>query len=275
MESDRYTRLKALKEFGYDINWDNLKKFHIGIIGVGGLGAISAEMATRCGIGRISLFDFDIVEEVNLNRLFYKPEHVGSLKVDAAKSILNQVNPDVKIFTYGKDIMDMDFEPIFDELIQDMDIILNGVDTLPAREYLNIKCVRYKIPYINAGASRSGLSGYVHPIIPYKTACSACLKRISIKSYKDRGEPCSASLPSTMAILASIQIQEMLKYLLKFGKMIDYIMYNMLSGEFSHYKTLRDKNCPICGQDWITEEDFKESKLEKNEINELIKKLEE
>jgi len=257
MDSDRYTRLKAIKEFGYDINWDDLKKYHVGIVGVGGLGAVSAEMATRCGIGKISLFDFDIVEEVNLNRLFFKPQHVGLLKVEAAKNILKEINPDVEFFTYPKDIMDMDFEPIFDKKIQEIDIILNGVDNLAAREYLNIKCIRFKIPYINAGASRSGLSGYVHPIIPYKTACSACIKRINIEKSNDRGEPCTASLPSTMAILASIQIQELLKYLLKFGTMIDYVMYNMLSGEFSYYKTIRDNNCSICGDFNVLKENEK------------------
>ena len=44
MTQNRYTRLKAIKEFGYDINWDDLKKFDIGIVGIGGLGCVSAEM---------------------------------------------------------------------------------------------------------------------------------------------------------------------------------------------------------------------------------------
>ena len=40
MTQDRYTRLKAIKEFGYDINWDDLKKCHTGIVGIGGLGCV-------------------------------------------------------------------------------------------------------------------------------------------------------------------------------------------------------------------------------------------
>ena len=260
--NDRYTRLKAIKEFGYDINWDDLNRYHIGIIGVGGLGVVSAEMAVRCGIGKISLFDFDIVEAVNLNRLCYEPKHIGQLKTDVAKQMLGEINPDVEIFSYGKDIMDLDFEPTFEELMKNMDIVLNGLDNIPAREYLNAKCVKFNIPYIDAAASRSGLSGYIHPIIPYKTSCSACLKRIGINSPKDRGEPCTASLPSTMALLASMQIQEALKFLLKFGKLINYAMYNMLTGEISHYNVLRDENCSVCG---IIKEDLDE--FEANDIN--------
>ena len=37
----------------------------------------SAEMLTRCGIGRLQLYDFDTVELANMNRLFFRPEHAG------------------------------------------------------------------------------------------------------------------------------------------------------------------------------------------------------
>lgn len=273
-KENRYTRLKAIKEFGYDIDWDNLKQYHIGVIGVGGLGVVSSEMAVRCGVGKLTLFDFDKVEEVNLNRSMYKPKHIGLLKAEVAKKILKKINPDVEIAAFSKDVMRMEFEPIFDDLIQDMDLILNGVDNLPAREYLNVKCVKYRIPYIDAGASRSGLSGYVHPIIPFQTACSACLKRVSIKPPSERGKPCTASLPSTMAILASIQIQEMLKYLLKFGEPINYLMYNFITGEFSSYKALRDKNCLICGENSKIIK-IEKTSLDDEKMEDLIKKLEE
>jgi ubiquitin-like modifier-activating enzyme 5 len=241
MPEDRYTRLKAIKEFGYDIDWEDLKSFHIGIVGIGGLGCVSSEMATRCGIGKLTLFDFDEVADVNLNRSMYKPKDVGKSKVEVASNVLKSINPDVNIIYFKNDIMDIDFEPIFEREILKFDIILNGLDNIPAREYLNIKCIRHKIPYIDAGASRSGLSGYVQPIIPYETSCAKCIKSFQINPA------CVASLPSTMAILASIQIQEMLKYLLKFGKLIEYIVYDMISGQFINYKTKRDENCPICG----------------------------
>jgi ubiquitin-like modifier-activating enzyme 5 len=248
MPNDRYTRLKAIKEFGYDIDWEELTQFSVGIVGVGGLGCVSAEMAARSGIGRIVLFDFDTVEIVNLNRHIFKEKHLGKSKVKIVAKILKEINPDVKIEYHDNDIMDPTFEEIFDNTLKKLDIILNGLDNIPAREYLNFKCVSLKIPYIDAGASRSGLSGYVHPIIPYKTACAKCISSIEIKLPDERGEPCVASLPSTMAILASIQFQEMIKYLLNFGTMIDYLMYGMTNGKFLSYKTKRDPNCLVCGK---------------------------
>ena len=273
MTQNRYTRLKAIKEFGYDITWDDLKQYHIGIVGVGGLGCVSAEMAARCGIGKLTLFDFDTVELVNLNRSMYKPEHVGQPKVEIAYKILKDINPDVDIFYFNNDIMDNNFESTFEKEILKLDIILNGLDNIPAREYLNSKCIRFKIPYIDAGASRSGLSGYVHPIIPSKTSCAKCIKSIAINLPDERGEPCVASLPSTMAILASIQIQEMLKFLLNFGKMIDYLVYNMLSGQFSNYSTKKDEDCPICGGMEANESIKIDKKISKKDLDSLITKL--
>ncbi len=272
MTKDRYTRLKAIKEFGYDINWDDLKKLHTGIVGIGGLGCVSAEMAVRCGIGKLSLFDFDNVDIVNLNRNMFKEGDIGQPKVDVASQILKEINPDVEIQCFNTDIMAPGFESKFEYEIKQMDVILTGLDNIPAREYLNAKCVLFKIPYIDAGASRSGLSGYVHPIIPYKTACAKCLSSITIDLPDEKGESCVASLPSTMAILASIQIQEMLKYLLKFGKMVDYVMYHMITGQFLNYTTLRDVNCPICGNKTQRDKKDVKPKVTQKELEDIIEK---
>ena len=275
MKEDRYTRLKAIKEFGYDVNWDDLKRIHIGIVGIGGLGCVSAEMAVRCGVGKLSIFDFDTVEYVNLNRHMFKEEHIGQLKVKIASKILKEINPDVEIYSFNQDIMNPNFEASFEKELSNFDIVLNGLDNIPAREYLNAKCVRLRVPYIDAGASRSGLSGYVHPVIPYKTACAKCMSIIAIDTPDERGDPCVASLPSTMAILASIQIQEMLKYLLKFGVMVDYVMYHMVTGKFLSYKTKQDENCPICGTKSQNFKNSVKSRISKGEIDHLIEKLKE
>lgn len=50
--------------------------FHEIFQGVGGVGSVAAEMLTRCGIGRLLLYDYDKVELANMNRLFFRPEQV-------------------------------------------------------------------------------------------------------------------------------------------------------------------------------------------------------
>ena len=46
------------------------------VVGVGGVGSVTAEMLTRCGIGKLILFDYDKVELANMNRLFFQPHQV-------------------------------------------------------------------------------------------------------------------------------------------------------------------------------------------------------
>ena len=40
--------------------------------------SVAAEMLTRCGIGKLILFDYDKVELSNMNRLFFRPDQVIS-----------------------------------------------------------------------------------------------------------------------------------------------------------------------------------------------------
>ena len=60
----------------------------VAVVGVGGVGSVTAEMLTRCGVGKLLLFDYDKVELANMNRLFFQPHQAGLSKVDAAKKTL-------------------------------------------------------------------------------------------------------------------------------------------------------------------------------------------
>ena len=53
-------------------------------------------MLTRCGVGTLLMYDYDIVELANMNRLFFRPEHCGMTKTQAATVTLREINPDVQ-----------------------------------------------------------------------------------------------------------------------------------------------------------------------------------
>lgn len=76
----------------------------VAVVGVGGVGSVTADMLTRCGIGKLLLFDYDTVEIANMNRLFYQPHQRGQSKVAAAAHTLSNINPDVDIRTFNYDI---------------------------------------------------------------------------------------------------------------------------------------------------------------------------
>ncbi len=74
------------------------------IVGVGGVGSVAAEMLTRCGIGKLLLFDYDKVELANMNRLFFRPEHAGLSKTEASRRTLEEINPDVQFEVFDGNI---------------------------------------------------------------------------------------------------------------------------------------------------------------------------
>jgi ubiquitin-like modifier-activating enzyme 5 len=218
------------------------------IVGVGGLGSVASEMLARCGIGKLFLFDKDEVSIVNLNRMGFFEKDLGKPKVEVFSQYLHAVNPEVEIIAVHGDIMLPDIDEEFEKAINASDIVLMGLDNFPARTFVNQKCIRLNRILVDAGAARSALSGHVHPIFPKSNACMACtgIIRPPLESAP-RGEPCVASLPTTMSILAGIQVQETLKILLGIGTPIDYLTYNAISGQFHSHFTKRDVKCPVCG----------------------------
>ena len=62
------SRLYALKKMGVVENYEEIAKKCVIIVGVGGVGSVTAEMLTRIGVGKLILFDYDKVEIANMNR---------------------------------------------------------------------------------------------------------------------------------------------------------------------------------------------------------------
>lgn len=69
----------------------------VAIIGCGGLGSNVAEMLVRSGVGRLTLVDFDTVDERNLNRQFFFRDQIGMPKVVALAENLRRIRSDVRL----------------------------------------------------------------------------------------------------------------------------------------------------------------------------------
>ncbi|KAL3903054.1 MAG: hypothetical protein SGPRY_011825 [Prymnesium sp.] len=63
-----YSRLMALKSMGVVKNYDRVREFSVAIVGIGGVGVSVVEMLTRCGVGKIIIYDFDKIELANMNK---------------------------------------------------------------------------------------------------------------------------------------------------------------------------------------------------------------
>ncbi|ETN64030.1 ubiquitin-activating enzyme E1 [Anopheles darlingi] len=260
VDSNPYSRLMALQRMGIVKEYENIRKKSIAVVGVGGVGSVAADMLTRCGIGKLLLFDYDKVELANMNRLFFTPDQAGLSKVEAAAKTLSFINPDVTIATHNYNITTVDNFSQFMEAISNggvvpgtpVDIVLSCVDNFEARMAINTACNELSQHWFESGVSENAVSGHIQFLRPGETACFACAPPLVVAENIDektlkRAGVCAASLPTTMGIVASMLVQNALKYLLLFGTVSDYVGYNALTDFFP---MMALKPNPTCDDRW-------------------------
>lgn len=133
-------------------NLSKLQKLKVGIAGAGGLGSNCALNLVRSGFKRFKIVDFDVVEPSNLNRQFYFLDQLNTPKVDALRSNLLRINPDLEIETLKTRIERENVKEIF----QDCDIVVEAFDKAVYKALITES-------YFSSGkllVSASGLAGW-------------------------------------------------------------------------------------------------------------------
>lgn len=255
VDSNPYSRLMALKRMGIVENYEKIREFTIAIVGIGGVGSVTAEMLTRCGIGKLILFDYDNVELANMNRLFFQPHQAGQSKVEAAANTLRYINPDVEIEVRNYNITTIDNFSDFMNTISTsslangpVDLVMSCVDNFEARMAINTACNELNQKWFESGVSENAVSGHIQFIVPGETACFGCAPPLIVASSIDektlkREGVCAASLPTTMGIVAGFLVQNTLKFLLNFGQVSYYLGYNAMEDFFPKMILKPNPNC--------------------------------
>lgn len=256
-DDNPYSRLMALKRMGVVENYELIRTFAVIIVGVGGVGSVVAEMLTRCGIGKLLLFDYDKVELANMNRLFFRPEQSGMSKVDASLETLRGINPDVEFEAYNRNITTTEnFEHLMDRIQKGgldgksgVDLVLSCVDNYAARMTINQACNELGQTWMESGVSENAVSAHIQTMIPGRYACFECAPPAVVAAGEDENKikregVCAASLPTTMGITAGFLAQATLKHLLKFGSVSNFLGYDAMGDFFPSY--LMSPN-PECG----------------------------
>jgi len=149
-ELERYSRHLIIPEFNIQ-GQKMLKVAKVLIVGAGGLGAPLLQYLTAAGVGTIGIVDFDIVEESNLQRqVLFSIHDVGKPKVEAAKSKLQGLNPNILFNTYN---LKLTSENAL-EIIRNYDVVADGTDNFPTRYLVNDACVILNKPNVYASIFR-------------------------------------------------------------------------------------------------------------------------
>jgi len=130
-------------------NITKLKKAHVLVCGLGGVGAAAAEMLCRSGIGEMTIVDSDKIHSSNRNRQI--PALIsteGMMKTEVMKQRLLDVNPKLKLVINSNYIKD---DKITDVLsLAEYDYVIDAIDTLSPKIYLIYHCMRMKLRLISS-----------------------------------------------------------------------------------------------------------------------------
>lgn len=115
-----------------DKKMQKLNASHVAVFGVGGVGGYTLEMIARAGVGEITIVDFDVVSESNINRqLVALHSTIGRLKTDVFKERLLDINPSLKLNIYSikfcAGTVDEIFKHKFDYVVDAIDDVKNKV----------------------------------------------------------------------------------------------------------------------------------------------------
>ncbi|MGD0582296.1 MAG: ThiF family adenylyltransferase [Bacteroidales bacterium] len=143
-DEDRYSRQSFLGEFSQQV----LSIIKVGIIGLGGGGSHIVQQLAHLGILNYVLFDGDILEDSNLNRLIGANVGDARLKVRKSEVVYRQIiglQPKAIVEIVNKKWQE---QP---ESLQQCDVIFGAVDSFVVRRDIELESRRYLIPYIDIG----------------------------------------------------------------------------------------------------------------------------
>ena len=96
---------------------DEIKKLHVLILGLGGVGGYALESIVRCGISEVTIIDSDKIDISNINRqIIASTKTIGMYKVDAFKDRLLDIIQNFILFSESKTssfllLMVLDLQP--------------------------------------------------------------------------------------------------------------------------------------------------------------------
>jgi tRNA A37 threonylcarbamoyladenosine dehydratase len=130
---------------------EKLRRSHVCVIGIGGVGCWVVEALARSGVGKLTLVDLDDLCETNINRQLHAlTETVGQLKVEAMKSRVLSINPVCEVHCVTEFFSAETSEQI---LATPFDFVVDAIDNATNKIALISECRRRGLPIICSGSA--------------------------------------------------------------------------------------------------------------------------
>ena len=164
---------------------DKLKKSHVAIFGIGGVGGYVCEALARCGVGNFDLIDNDTVSVSNINRqIIALDSTVGRPKTEVMKERILQINPNAVVHVHNCFYLP-DTRDQFD--FTQYDYVADAVDTVTAKIDIIMACHEYNIPIISAMGAGNKLNPAEMEVSDIYKTTMCPLAKVMRRELKKRG----------------------------------------------------------------------------------------
>jgi adenylyltransferase/sulfurtransferase len=214
------------------------------VVGAGGLGCPAALYLAAAGIGRLTIADSDRVDLTNLQRqILYRADAVGAVKVEAARTALNAVNPEVDVVSLQKRVGAADLG----QLASKADVVLDCSDNFATRHAVNRACVEHAKPLVSGAAIRFDGQLMVFDLRKSDSACYACLFPEDAEVEEVECSTMGVFAPLT-GVIGAMQAMEALKLLAGVGESLNLQIFDAKRAEWRSVRVRKDPGCSVCGK---------------------------
>ena len=173
------------------IDVNTMQQSHVTMIG--GAYGLCKDLV-RCGLGSLTIVDFDVIAASNPARQDFYTSDLGRYKVEAVAAELRKINPEVEIEYLTRDYCEISQEE-HDVLFGHTDLFVFGTDHFPAQARGNYEATRMNKPAIWIGMYKGGRAGEIIHHVPgitdacYRCICSSRYRAFYSKAGNHPGQP--------------------------------------------------------------------------------------
>ena len=240
-EIRRYNKQIMLPEIGIK-GQEKLKQAKVLVVGAGGLGCPVLQYLAAAGVGKISIIEFDKVDETNLQRqVLYGSTDIGKLKSIIAKNRLEHLNSLVKI-----EIINLRLDSSNSlNILNDFDVIVDATDNLETRYVINDSCVNLKKPMVHGSIYR--YEGVISVFNYNGGPTYRCYNPSSVNREYKNPQPSQVGIVGVLpGITGTFMANEVIKIITEKGDILSgkILLINIFNNTFNIIKIKKNQQNP-------------------------------
>ena len=147
-EARRFGGLDRL--YGLEVA-QHLRRAHVVVVGLGGVGSWAAEALARSGISRLTLIDMDHIAESNINRQIHAlSSTLGQSKIEAMRERIAQIHPECQVELIDDFVSPENWPALLQER---PDALIDACDQIKAKQAMALWALKEKVPFVCVGAA--------------------------------------------------------------------------------------------------------------------------